>query len=508
MTIDLLRRVAGHPLDRMSIGLLRRETLGSILDRLAEIHGDQVLSIEPERGRELTYRQAAELVARWSDAIGAAVAPGDRVVIGTPNGYDQFLLCLAAARAGAVPVPVNDQMHDNEIAHVISDASADLVIRSVEDLSPVAPILRPARAEVGDLAALFYTSGTTGSPKGVALSHRSLVGQLGSGALLPPILPLGEAIVALPVAHIMGFVTYLGLAVAGISAVSLPRFRAAEVLDLIESRRSTIFIGVPAMYRKLIEAGAEGRDLSSVRVWMSGADAMPPDLALRFKSMGSLGRLPLIGAIGEAAFVEGYGMVEVGGGVAVKVSPPGVSFGAGESLGFRLPGYHFRVVDESGRDVRVGATGELWLKGPGVLQGYWNAPDATAEVLTPDGWLRTGDLVRSGPFGTVLFQGRRKQVIKSGGYSVYPREVESVLETHPDVLEAVVVGLRDDALGEVPAAAVRLRPGATSKAHTLVAWSADRLAHYKAPRVVKVVDTLPRTGTDKVQHDRVREMFD
>jgi len=238
------------------------------------------------------------------------------------------------------------------------------------------------------------------------------------------------------------------------------------VLDLIESRRSTIFIGVPAMYRKLIEAGAEGRDLSSVRVWMSGADAMPPDLALRFKSMGSLGRLPLIGAIGEAAFVEGYGMVEVGEVWPSRCRPPASpSVPANHSASgspATTSGWSTNRVATSA-SVPPASSGSR----AGCAPGYWNAPDATAEVLTPDGWLRTGDLVRSGPFGTVLFQGRRKQVIKSGGYSVYPREVESVLETHPDVLEAVVVGLRDDALGEVPAAAVRLRPGCDVQgAHT------------------------------------------
>jgi acyl-CoA synthetase (AMP-forming)/AMP-acid ligase II len=151
--------------------------------------------------------------------------------------------------------------------------------------------------------------------------------------------------------------------------------------------------------------------------------------------------------------------------------------------------------------------GELQLRGPGVLKGYWGDAAATDAALTEDGWLRTGDLVRSGPFGTVLFHGRAKAVIKSGGYSVYPLEVEADLEEHPDVLEAAVVGLPDTKLGEVPVAAVRLRPGATVGSDELVVWAGVRMAQYKAPRSIVVVDELPRTGTRKVQRDKLLPLF-
>ena len=198
----------------------------------------------------------------------------------------------------------------------------------------------------------------------------------------------------------------------------------------------------------------------SVRVWASGADAMPPELAERFKKMGATLTVPLLGALGEAAFAEGYGMVEVGGGVAAKVSPPflGAASGLlGESFGFALPGYDLRVVDDDGHEVAAGQVGELQVKGPGVLKAYWGDEAATAAVLTDDGWLRTGDLAQKGPLGLLVFEGRSKHVIKHGGYSVYALEVEQVLEQHPDVLEAAVVGLPDEKLGEVPAAVVRLR---------------------------------------------------
>jgi acyl-CoA synthetase (AMP-forming)/AMP-acid ligase II len=194
--------------------------------------------------------------------------------------------------------------------------------------------------------------------------------------------------------------------------------------------------------------------------------------------------------------------------VAAKVSPPYLSVGLGDSLGIPLPGWRFKVTDADGRSVPPGRVGELRLKGPGVLKGYWGDREATEATLTEDGWLRTGDLVRSGPFGTVLFHGRSKHVIKSGGYSVYPVEVEADLEEHPDVLEAAVVGLDHPRLGEVPVAAVRVRPGARVAPGDLVDWAGARMAHYKAPRQVVVVEDLPRTGTRKVQRDRLIPLFE
>lgn len=480
-------------------------TLGTVMAELAAIGGDRRLVTEPATGRELTFRQAADLVASWSAGVAQRVGHGDRVVVAVPNGYDQFLMCLAVSRAGALPVPVNAQMRPAEIRHVEADCRASLIVRGVADIAGPAVAVEAVAASPGDVAALFYTSGTTGAPKGAELTHRALVGQLTTMAALPK-LPICEAVAALPVAHIMGFITLLGMAAAGIPVVCFERFRATEVLDTIESRRSSLFVGVPTMYRLLLEAGAAERDLSCVRVWVSGADVLPIDVAHQFQRFGSLGTLPMLGHLGGAFVIEGYGMVEVGGGVAVKVLPPGIPM-RGDTLGFRLPGYRFRVVDPSGGDVRLGRVGELLLKGPGVLRGYWNAPDATAAVLDPDGWLHTGDLVRRGPAGTVVFQGRAKQVIKSGGYSVYPVEVAAALEAHPAVAEAAVVGLADEQLGEVPVAAVRLRRSARVKPEALVHFAAERLAHYKTPRRVIVVDDLPRTGTEKVQADRVREMF-
>jgi long-chain acyl-CoA synthetase len=495
-------------LRRAAFATGRDLVLGTVMERLAGIHGAARLVTQPGRPSfELTYAEAAELVAWWGGAVAERIRPGDRVVVAVPNGYEVLLLCLAVSRAGGVPVPVNARMRPDEIQYVINDSGAEVVVRSVQDLSESAAVLDEAAvASPEDLAALFYTSGTTGRPKGAQLTHKALIGSLTAGALWPSGLRRDEAVLSLPVAHIMGFASLLGLAGAGIPAWFLPTFRPERVLDAIETRRSSIFVGVPAMYRMLLEAGAEDRDLSSVRVFMSGADVMPQDIAAKFKRMGStasvLGR-----SVGEAAFIEGYGMVESGGGAAVRFSPPGFSLPFIDGVGLPLPGYRFRVVDDVGRELPPGAVGELLLKGPGVLDGYHGDEQATASALTEDGWLRTGDLARRGPLGGIFFAGRKKDVLMVGGYSVGAGEVQAALEAHPDVLEAAVVGLPDERMGEVPVAAVRLRPGSATTAEHLVGWATEHLSSYKAPRRIVVVDDLPRTGTSKVQKAGVRELF-
>lgn len=481
-------------------------TLGVVMERLARASGDRRL-VEEAGSAPLTYREAAERVDRVAGGMAARIRPGDRVVVAVPNGYDLFLLALAVCRAGGVAVPVNPRMRPAEIDHVVADSGAALVVRRAADVMGE-PLEQTPPAAPSDVAAILYTSGTTGLPKGAELTHRALLGQVAAGAMWPQWLRRDEAVVGLPVAHIMGFVCLLGMAVAGIPVYLVPTFKADEVLDAIEGRRATVFVGVPAMYRMMLDAGAESRDLRSVRLWVSGADVLPADVARRFKRMGASVTLPILGfSVGEAAFAEGYGMAELAGGVAAKVSPPWVPLGVGDFLGFPLPPHRFKVVDEDGEEVGAGQTGELWVQGPGVLRGYHGAPEATAEVLTDDGWLRTGDLARRGPLGLVFFAGRQKDVILHGGFTVYATEVERALEQHQDVLEAAVLGLPDEQRGEVPVAVVRVRPRATASKDQLVAWARQRLSGYKAPREVRIVSELPRTGTGKVQKDELRGLF-
>ena len=493
-------------LDRIGLVLGRDPNLGTVFERLAVAFGDRPLVEQAADARTdvapltLTYRQAAVEISRLAASIAAAAGPGDRVVVAVPNGYRFLLLCVAASRAGCVAVPVNPQMTDAEIEHVITDCGAAMVIRTDADL-PRRRGLPPARpVQPSDVAALFYTSGTTGKPKGVRLTHRALTGTI-RGVGLPRWVRADEAVLGLPAAHIYGFIAYLGLAAFGIPAYVLARFRPDDALDAIEQRRASAFLGVPTMYRALLEAGAEKRDLSCVRIWISGADAMPADLARTFQKMGASVSLPLIHGIGEAMFVEGYGMVELGGAVAIKVHPPLVGRLIDVGMGVPLPGWELKV------EAPRGQVGELLVRGPGTMAGYHDAPDATAAVLVEDGWVRTGDLARTGPLGTVTFVGRAKDVIKSGGYSVYALEVERALEEHDSVAEAVVLGVADERKGELVVAAVRLCEGATLGEDELLAFARDRLSTYKVPRRVQVVDDLPRTGTGKVQKAKLRELF-
>jgi len=480
-------------------------TLGDVLSRLAAERSDRRL-VEAPGSLCLTYGEGAERIGRLAAGVARRAPAGSRVVLAVPNGYDQLLGSLAVCRAGAVAVPVNAQMRPEEVEYVVADSGASLVVRDIGQLLDDSVLddaqIDARRGRPDDVAAIFYTSGTTGRPKGVELTHRSLVGPLALASNWPAGLRRDEMVVALPVAHIMGFSVLLAAAAAGVPAYCLAHFDPVAVLDAIETRRATVFVGVPTMYRMLLEAGAEGRDLRSIRLFGSGADVMPPGLSRRFQRLGAAATLPRLGrSVGMAAFVEGYGMVETGGAVALRVSPPGARItlpGLGHGLGIPLPGCHLRVVDEHGEQVGVGQVGELVVKAPGVLAGYHGDPAATSAILDAEGWLHTGDLARRGSFGLVSFAGRAKDVIKSGGYSVYAVEIERAMEDHPDVLEAAAVGVPDARLGERVGVAVRLRPGATVAEEELLAWGDDHLSAYKRPRVVRVVETLPRTGTDKV----------
>lgn len=496
------------PFRRLALAFRPDFTLGDLLERLAEHNGDHQLVEEADDGLSLTYAQAAKRVRRWAGGIAERIDPGDRVVVATANTYEMLLLCLAASRAGGIPVPVNPQLTKGELDHVVANSEAALVLRSAAAVDKGQPLAAAVPAEPGDVAALFYTSGTTGLPKGVEVSHRALLSSFGRAAAVDPVISgRMEAVVSLPIAHVMGFIVLLGLACGGVPTFFMPKFHPVRVLDAIESRRASLFIGVPAMYRMMLEAGAAERDLRSVRIWGSGADSMPSELAASFKKMGGTVTLPVVGTIGQATFVEGYGMVELGGGAAAKFSPPFLGVGLGsDAFGFPLPGYKFRVVDpDTGDDLGHGRSGELLVKGPGVTSGYWGDHEASAAVVDGDGWLRTGDLARLGPMGTVLFEGRAKDVIKVAGYSVYALEVEKAIEEHPDVLEASVVALPDERHGEVPGAVVRLaRPVPTER---LEAFAHARLAEYKVPRRWLVVDELPRTGTNKVKKRELVDRF-
>jgi long-chain acyl-CoA synthetase len=482
--------------------------LGSLSDRVADSYGDRTLITTPN-GTSWAGNQVGASVDLAATMIRTQINPGDRVLIEFPNGPELMLACLAVCRAGGVAVPLNDAATKRERDHVRKDSGATLTLTDPQLLAPTSGTwTRTSHHNPADIAVLLYTSGTTGKPKGAALTHRGLLASSRKLALIPTGLRRDEVVSALPLAHVMGFAGFLSILSAGLPSYVIPKFRPNDVLDAIESRRSSVFVGVPTMYRMMLEADAAKRDLTCVRVWMSGADAMPADVAKQFQKMGATATLPIVGApIGQALFVEGYGMVELSGAAILKVTPPYAGTALSKARGASLPGYRTRVVDDNDVVVRIGQVGELLVTGPGVLAGYFDDTAATDEAVTADGWVRTGDLVRRGRFGTVEFVGRAKDVIKVGGYSVYALEVQEALEALPGVAEAAVTGLPDPRKGERVVAAVRVDAGATVDPNVLREQLSETLTAYKVPSTIVIVDELPRTPTGKIRRDELRAML-
>lgn len=500
--------------DRLSgrWSLLRsgRLVLGGLAAAAAHAYGDRVahrlaepLPYPDMPRHEITYAQVAEFVARgaaWlADDLG--VRPGDRVVVSPDNRVDTLWWILAVAAAGAVAVPVNPASGDKDLAWARDDSGARVVLSDdmagdglVAGVAGARRGRAPAARQVSDPAVILYTSGTTGRAKGVVLTHAALLSGLGWAAAAPP-WPVRLIVEALPIAHVMGLAVSLTTFVAGVPVLHLPRFRPEQVLDAIETHKANLYVGVPTTYRRLQEAGAAGRDLTSIRAWASAADVMPPDLMRTFQGYGRWRPpLPI-----PAPFIEGYGMVESGGAAMLRLTLPGRRTDAPGFVGAPLPGWKARVVDDEGRICKRGATGHLELTGPGVLSEYLGAKEATEQTVV-DGWLRTGDLAWRDRLGLVHFAGRSKEVIKSGGYSVFPAEVEATLREHEDVGDVVVFGIDDPARGADVVAAVIPSEGRSPDEEALVAWARERMARYKAPRRVFLITAadLPMGPTRKV----------
>lgn len=525
---------------RLGLALRRGLDAGNLTERLARTYRDRAAFRLPERSavagaRALSFADVDRAVARLATALGrAGVRVGDLVALVPSNGCDFLLAWLSVVRAGGVAVPINPLLKPAEVRSLVGRSGAATVLgdpvtlrRAVgakralprverwlslgrapgaTDVAAAARRVRkpspPVPVAPDTVVSILYTSGTTGQPKGARITSGGLLSLLSAAALHPTGLPgsVRRAVTALPLAHVMGLATALGLMIAGIANHMFPRFDAEAVLEEIERERAELFVGVPAMFRAMLDAGAERRDLSSVKAWASAADVMPRDLSRRFQRMGRLaGPVP-------ALFLEAYGMVELAGAAVAKIVPPGPDVLPERFAGVPLFPYRVKVVDGRGREVPRGRVGELCVKGPGVLEGYHEDPAATAGVLA-GGWLRTGDLARIGPLGAVVLEGRKKDVIKVGGYSVHPVEVEEELRGHPKVADAAVVGLADHRRGQVPAAAVVPARGATLTREELEAWAKENLAAYRRPRRWLVLDRLPRGGTRKPDKRAIARML-
>ena len=452
-------------------------------------------------------RVAAELRS-WG------VSPGDRVALGMHNLPAFAFSYFGILRAGAVAVPLNVMLTEHEAHRILLDAApkaaltaapfAEVVAataRSVGSIQRVltvdqwhelgAPMQVDAPADEDRLAVLAYTSGTTGDPKGVMLSHGNLLANLRQQMELPEHVTEDDVLfLALPFFHIFGLSVTLGLlALNGASGVIVDRFDPVNTLQLIERHRISVLFGAPPMYTAWLNVGRpQDYDLSSVRIAVSGAAPLPREILHRFKE-----------SFGVEIF-EGYGLTETAptltsNRVADKPRPG--------SVGKPLPGVQLRLVDEDGRDVDLGDPGEIVVRGPNVFQGYWQRDEETKRAFI-DGWFRTGDVAVQDEDGYYYLVDRKRDLIIVSGFNVFPAEVENALLQHPDVEDAAVVGVHHPYTGEAVKAFVVLRPDAQPDEARLIDDMRKRIARFKCPSTIAFVDELPHLLTGKVLRRALR----
>jgi malonyl-CoA/methylmalonyl-CoA synthetase len=454
---------------------------------------------------------AAQRAAAW--LAGRGLRRGDRVALFLSNRPEFVFATLGALRLGAVVVPINLAYRHRELAHIVSDAEPRLIVSEaahsavLEELAPeerasVAGILlaedlraadpgstdRPT-IEGDDLAFLLYTSGTTGRSKGAMLSHDAILSTVAALHLAWAWTPADVLLLALPLFHTHGLFVGLHAALGAGAAVQLrKKFDASQTLADLASGEPTLFFGVPTMYTRLLaELRQGGRSAwPRVRLCCSGSAPLPPETFAAFAELTG------------HAILERYGMTETG----MLLSNPLLGRRRPGTVGRPLPGVSARIVDADGTDVAAGDDGQLVVRGPNVFSGYWRAPEKTTTSFVHDGegrrWFATGDLARRDPEdGAITLLGRGHDLIISGGFNIYPREIEEVLAAFPGVREVAVAAWPHPEWGEVPAAfVVAERPLAEED---LVAHCRGQLAGFKCPRVFRFVEALPRNALGKVQ---------
>jgi long-chain acyl-CoA synthetase len=456
---------------------------------------------------ELSYAGLDLMTARVATLLRRrGIGAGDPVAVMLPNVPEFAAVYYGVLRLGAVVVPLDPLLRKREIASYVSDCGARLLIawhafaEVVEagtagtraDCFFVVPdefrrLLRGLPEEGGvvprddaDTAVIHYTAGTTGRAKGIELTHGNLGGNAATVARMHALGVDDVVLGALPLYHSFGQTCSLNATVhAGARLTLMRRFEAGRALEVIRRDGVTVFQGVPTMYIALLDhPGAS--DLSLLRVCVSGGAALPVDVLRAFEARFG------------CSIVEGYGLSETSALAATNRSGVGRRPG---SIGWPVRGIEMRVVDEDGHEVPCGEVGEIVIRGPNVMKGYWNNPAATEEAIR-GGWFYTGDLGRVDGDGFFFLVDRRRDVIIRGGYTVYPREVEEVLYEHPAVRQAAVIGVPHPELGEEIAAVVALRTPVD--ADSLRSFVKERVAAYKYPRHVSFVDELPVTPTGKI----------
>jgi malonyl-CoA/methylmalonyl-CoA synthetase len=432
---------------------------------------------------------------------------GDRMVWSMSSSLASAAIVVGALRAGVVVVPANPSYTIPELGHIVDDAMpvaavvddpalATTLAEAHNGLIVVGPeLVRAGSGRVGthedgargmeaaidrcrpDAPALIaYTSGTTGSPKGAVLSHANLLASSESVAATWRWSAEDRLVHGLPIFHVHGLcVALFGTLLAGASAILLPRFDSDAVLDAAAAQRATLFFGVPTMYHRLVSSG-RGDELGRLRLCVSGSAPLPAELHRE------------IGTVAGTSVLERYGMTET----LMAVSNPYQGERRAGTVGFPFPGVEVKLVDE-----------QIWVRGPAVFSGYHDRPHSTAEAFS-EGWFRTGDLGAVDD-GYLRILGRSVELIISGGFNVYPAEVEDVLHGCPEVAEVAVTGTPSDEWGEIVTAwVVPASGGGPEVERALLAYAAQRLAPYKRPRLVRFVDVLPRNAMGKVTRSELR----
>jgi long-chain acyl-CoA synthetase len=506
---------------------------GSLYDlfrQAAEEHrGRNALSFY---GTTFEFGHLHALVEKMAASLAAAgISKGDRVALMLPNCPQYVISFFATVRLGAIVTQINPMYVEREIEHILNDSGVETIVVYAAVYERVKTVLpdsnlknvivvdfgeEPAGLDAGhhafgnflsvdadpapdveidptgDVAALQYTGGTTGVSKGAMLTHRNLVANVQQTIDVfvrnPDQFTGRRCVGALPFFHIYGLTCVMLFGIKlGVEQVLLPRFEVEEALTVFENARPTMFSGVPTMYMALLASDEDLRKhhLHDVMIFNSGGSALPVNLKRSFEEM-----------VGKPLF-EGYGLSEAS--PVTHNNPPFLGEGREGSIGIPIPSTDARIVDvETGEtEMPVGESGELIVKGPQVMKGYLNMPEETARTLK-DGWLHTGDVAKMDADGYFFIVDRKKDMIVASGYNVYPREVEEVLFEHPDVAEAVAIGVPDDYRGETVKAFVVKRSGATTTEEEILAFCKERLAPYKAPRTVEFRDGLPKSAVGKL----------
>ncbi len=451
------------------------------------------------------------------------VRPGEHVALLLPNVPQFTVAYFGAHYAGTPVVPLNVLLTADELAYHLADSEATVVVAWDSFLGPLqeavarvgtvrhvivaradrtdlsapdgchnlvalmaraTPVAAPHPTAADDTAVVLYTSGTTGKPKGAELTHANLLSNAKAAAGLVDLDESTVALVALPLFHAFGMtVMHNAVLSVGGSLVLVPRFHAPSVIQLLHHHRVTFLGGVPTMFMALLDVDSSAADLSALRWCVSGGAPMPAPVMAEFETRFGV------------TLLEGYGLSETSPAVSFTVPDRPRTPG---SIGYPLPGVDVRLVDDGGLVVTTPDTpGEIQVRGPNVMKGYWRNPAATAEAIV-DGWFRTGDIGMTDADGALRIVDRKKDLIIRAGYNVYPREVEGVLHLHPAVAQAAVVGVPDARRGEEVKAVITLKPGTTATPTEIVAFCRTHLASYKYPRLVEVRDSLPLGPTGKV----------